>query len=414
MNFPKGTVLLDNTTLFGAVKAFEAWPPKPQDWLSGPHAVNLRALIDVLEAIVLYESIIVDKSSREETGPFVIWDELERLEDVVNTPKGYAYRPIVNQLNFADDMHIGPLLNMSLDKLGQYISNGTFLRGVERFQKDDMAFVVPQFYYNAGNFGTLVKRSFIRSNNSFFRAEESFNDSKKKLKTIEALLKDSEQAVQNYAMFAFRGFFYQQLAHLYSLSYSPHTWRSEIVDIDTSTTTLSFADYIDGITAQVRQDLAARLDNRFQPIAYVGDFPAIASYIASEVTERNQLLPAALEVRRSSAARAFRYWLRTLESNALNQAELAKAVKAQEEVEKIVHDLRKQFGLIQGTKPEGLKIKLGIPMIQAEIPTSLSAQMPSWLEKIIHRRQHLVFLRDVTEKSARLSPFALRYQGLPA
>jgi hypothetical protein len=57
-------VLLDNTTIYGAKYAYELYPPKETDWFEGSNAVNLRSLMDVLESIVLYDSLIVDGSSR--------------------------------------------------------------------------------------------------------------------------------------------------------------------------------------------------------------------------------------------------------------------------------------------------------------------------------------------------------------
>jgi hypothetical protein len=80
-----GTVLMDNTTIYGAKYAYEAWPPTERDWFQEPNSCNLRALMDVLEAIVLYDHIIVDATSR---GIFSdgaqrwesVWHALEALK----------------------------------------------------------------------------------------------------------------------------------------------------------------------------------------------------------------------------------------------------------------------------------------------------------------------------------------------
>jgi hypothetical protein len=84
----QGMVLMDNTTLFGARRAFE-WRPVAAGQL--PSGVDLRSLMDVLEAVVLFDDFAVDCSSREGQAA---WSELSRLSrtagsffhDIVITP----------------------------------------------------------------------------------------------------------------------------------------------------------------------------------------------------------------------------------------------------------------------------------------------------------------------------------------
>src|SRR6478672_7092751 len=53
-------VLMDNTTIHGAITAYSEWPPQSASWRSNPYAVNLRSLMDVIEAVVLFDKIILD------------------------------------------------------------------------------------------------------------------------------------------------------------------------------------------------------------------------------------------------------------------------------------------------------------------------------------------------------------------
>jgi hypothetical protein len=71
----QGAVLLDNTTIFGARRALE-WDPLLLRTL--PPGVDLRSLMDILEAIVLMNDMIVDSSSRKHDA----WPELNRLSAV--------------------------------------------------------------------------------------------------------------------------------------------------------------------------------------------------------------------------------------------------------------------------------------------------------------------------------------------
>ena len=81
-----GTVLMDNTTVFGAKHALDAWPPTPADWTSGPLSVDLRSLMDLLEAFVLHDKIVVDNGSRS----YDLWPSLPWLPSSLGaeTPTG--------------------------------------------------------------------------------------------------------------------------------------------------------------------------------------------------------------------------------------------------------------------------------------------------------------------------------------
>jgi len=63
------SVLLDNTTVHGAVAAINAWPPAPAAWTSHPYAANLRSLMDIIEAIILFERIALDSACQALAPP---------------------------------------------------------------------------------------------------------------------------------------------------------------------------------------------------------------------------------------------------------------------------------------------------------------------------------------------------------
>jgi hypothetical protein len=213
-------------------------------------------------------------------------------------------------------------------------------------------------------------------------------------------------------MFAFRGFYYQELANLFSISYSPHTWRSNLIDIDTEKTKINFAKYVTEITSQVRQELSTKLNSEFNTTVFSGDFPIISTYIAHQCRSRNQLLKVALEIRETRSVRAFREWIKNIQSNVQNQNDLPKIAQAKIELETTLKDIRKELGLEVENNKEIVKIKMQVPIASVEIPLPVSTEIPYWLSRIFHRRSHLTFLREITRKSVSMSPFANRYNQL--
>jgi hypothetical protein len=219
-------------------------------------------------------------------------------------------------------------------------------------------------------------------------------------------------------MFIFRGFYYQQLAHLHCTSYVPHTWRSDILEIDLDKSRIDFGKYIRNEAKAIRQELTKRLNDEFKTTAFTDDYPVFASYIAAQCKSRSQLLSTAIEISNSSSAKAFRQWISNLQTNVQNQSELPNIYRAQAELKTIIADLRKEIGLSIDSKTEPVKLSLGIPSVGAlplgvgleGIPINLS--IPSWLQAIFHRRTHLVFLRKIMEKSVSFAPFVTAYQQL--
>lgn len=48
-----------------------------------------------------------------------------------------------------------------------------------------------------------------------------------------------------------------------------------------------------------------------------------------------------------------------------------------------------------------------------EMPVTARPGMPGWLIRVLHRRPHLTFLRDLAMSGIEFAPFAIRYQALP-
>lgn len=401
-------VLLDNTTIYGAKYAYDSYPPKETDWLEGLNAVNLRSLMDILESIVLYDRLTVDGTSRikqynQDYSKIVfegIWD---KLFEIHNEHGEY----ILNNRIFADTRKgtpLVPVLKTTFAKLRRHINEGTFKVSINKFQQENIDFILPEFYRSPKEFSELFTRSFPNS----ALTKEVLDE----LKNIEGVLSENNEIESNYAMFAFRGFYYQELAHLYSFSYSPHTWRSNIIDIDTDKTKINFAKYVTEISGLVRRELAMRLDGEFNTTIFSGSFPVISTYIAHQCHSRSDLFKTALEIRETRSVSAFRQWIRDIQINIQNQSDLPKIAKARAELETTLKDIRKELALENDHKSETLKIKMEIPVASVEIPFSIPVGIPDWIERIAHRRSHLIFLREITKKSVSMSPFAHKYSQL--
>lgn len=402
MELFQGAVLLDNTTIYGAKYAYESWPPKKEDWLNGPNSVNIRSLMDLLESLVLHETLIADSSSRH--PDVIIWDDLQDLEQ---RQEGNLVR-IFENVYFAQDKKLtSALIGIALEKLQVYLGDGTFSRGLEQFRRYNSELVLPAFYTSPRDFSEVLSHSFSYSLSS---------EVEHQIGKVEIALQASDSSVANYAMFAFRGFYYQQLAHCYSISYTPHTWRSDLVENDINKSTVDFAKYISHEAKQIRQEVNRKLSHEFNTRAFNSDFPVFASYIAHQSTSRSQLFPTALQIRNSSPVKAFRRWVSNIQEDIENQSDLPKILRAQTELETIIMDLRKEFGLSTSTKAETepITIKFGIPIgsLEVGVPISTSLLIPAWLQRILHRRTHLIFLRDILEKSVSLAPFTTRFYQL--
>ncbi len=403
-------VLLDNTTIYGAKYAYEFYPPKTTDWLGGLNAVNLRSLMDVLESIVLYDSLMVDGSSRVISGGKEEYDKVvfQEIWDDLSETRSRHGKSILENNGFAfisRGASLTPILKTTFEKLLIHLNEGTFKESAKKLQQDNIDFVLPKFYRDSKEFSEL----FIKS----FPDNKLHKDVLDDLKKVENALRDSTEIESNYAMFSFRGFYYKELAHLFSYSYSPHTWRSNIIDIDTDKTKIDFAKYVTEVTGQIRQELALKLNNELNTTVFSGDFPVISTYIAHQCRTRKELLKVALEIRETRSVRAFREWIGEIQESVQNQSDLPKIANARAELVTTLKDIRKELGLeTTSHRTETVKIKMEIPVGSIEIPLSISTGLPNWLARIFHRRTHLLFLREITRKSVSLSPFAYRYSQL--
>jgi hypothetical protein len=393
-----GDVLLDNTTIFGARYAYNAWPPRTDDWFEGSNAVNIRSLMDVLEAVVLYDGVVIDSSSAY-TGRDPIWPGLYGLKD----EGGESFVHDVYFASAGEEELITPLVRSALGKLLVYLRTDAFVGGLEHFFEDGIDFVVPEFYTDPRHFRELLWASF-----SFKLKQDEIQPD---LRRVEGSLSDSAPEISNYAMFAFRGFYYRELAHLFSLSYSPHTWRSNLVDVDTDDPPVNFVHYVTGVASQVRQELAERLNAEFKTTNFTSEFPVIASYVAHQCDSRSRLLDTALEVRHAPSVKVFRRWLKDIQISLRDQRDLPRVARAQSELEAIIAEVRKELGLVNEEKTERVRIKLGVPTA-FDLRSLVRFEFPERLAYILRRQTHLVFLRDVTKKSVSLSPFAYRYHQL--
>jgi len=48
-----------------------------------------------------------------------------------------------------------------------------------------------------------------------------------------------------------------------------------------------------------------------------------------------------------------------------------------------------------------------------EVPVTVRPGLPSWLTRVLDRRPHLAFLRDLAISGIEFAPFAVRHQALP-
>jgi hypothetical protein len=182
----------------------------------------------------------------------------------------------------------------------------------------------------------------------------------------------------------------------------------------TQRTDIDFTKYLAENISKIRQELATNLNSEFNTNALTAEIPVVASYIASQCSRRGELLNVALEVRNSNSARAFRKWVRDVQTSIRNQEDLTKINQAYDDLVLVISDIRKELGLLDKGKMEQVKIKLGVPVASVELPAYVRYSLPDWLQSLFHRRTHLIFLRDVAKKSVNLSPFAYRYYQLQA
>lgn len=386
----RGFVLLDNTTVFGARRAFEWDPVRPRELPSG---VNLRSLMDVLEAIVLFNDFAVDNSSRE----YFAWPHLNQVSEAGGSffhdtevlINSYALPTAITEISTAQLSHL-------LDS-GQLVAQLGFMPSSRELD------VLPPFYRDTDEFMRLAY-------NGVYRRSREGAAAGARLRALALSLERQHPSVRNFAYFAFRGFYYQQLAHLMSASYMPHSWRSGLIRSQIDHPVVKFGDLVLDETASIRAALSERINNEFGAAALSAEFPLIASYVIGQCSTRRSLLTTAVEIRRTAKATAFRNWIYDIEEKLRNQHDLVAIRTAQEELRTVVRELEQELGLTRREKQE-VVVKLGIPLASAETTTHVPTVKP-WLSRVFRRRTHLVFLRDLARESTRLTPFATAFRQL--
>jgi hypothetical protein len=136
------SIVMDNTTIYGAMRALDTWPPKSDDWFDEENAVNIRSLMDVLESIVLHGRILVDSSCGDPP-------QMTQLDFKI------AQIPFASTENM-----VSLLVGVSLEKLQKYLNDGTLSKGLERFRNPQTGYILPTFYSSPADFGELLQQSF--------------------------------------------------------------------------------------------------------------------------------------------------------------------------------------------------------------------------------------------------------------
>jgi hypothetical protein len=323
---PRGTVLIDNTTLFGAAAAYDLWPPNAQDWREPNKSVALRSLMDIIECVIVHDNIATDSSSRafwvapelssERGAPSNIphdYDGLSRFVGMINDRIGKhpkTNRTLISEIEFAEDLY-GLSLSSALSSLtmvSKYISDGTFEGLAQHFHKIASEFSIPKFYRDGTEFGSLllgtlpvldrepldaaikdIKSLGAQANlnqtvdnlPTLIENYDTYDDDDYDFETIVSrteiadidlhakiyervdevksmlniLRPEIHNAANIYAMFSFRGLYYQVLAQLSGCSYRPHPWRSEIIDKFITDRPADFAEMVNVLLAARARNL---------------------------------------------------------------------------------------------------------------------------------------------------------------
>ncbi len=398
-----GSIIIDNTTIYGASKAYKTRLNRFEDWYQEINLVNIRSLIDLLETIVLNENILVDISStnalnkkidydRDIYFNAVQWKEMEEINDNNDS---------ILKTHLFDENIVFLAINLSLNKLINLLHNGYFLRR-NYFELNN--YNVPNFYNTPVEFKELLLKCL---------PQNIPQDIKYSITEAENNLKMVSNYESNYAMFAFRGFYYQELANILSLSYLPHTWRADLIN-DNFNHKFDFKNCILNEVSFVRKELTEILNNELRLKLFEFDIPLIASYILSNSDSRQNLLKTAVEVRRCSSAKRFRKWLTEMQINIDNEKNLVNINEALKEIDDIVNDLHNELGKENNSKQPFI-IKAILNPFNVYSNSSLEFNINinlGWVDKMFNRKPHLTFLRKITKESLYVPNFIKCYQNL--
>jgi hypothetical protein len=423
-------VLMDNTTVHGAVHAYTDWPPAPTAWMSHPYAVNLRSLMDMIEAIILFEQIRLDNACYSlvapegdqdhyyphlpESDPLageLSWQPFQNLKDTTTGDHIFG----VEDFTVTPEVIGSGIVATSAEKLQSQLKSGSIQQQAGLFKTYGIERAIPEFYSSPQQFSDLLRQSFAR---------QAVASVENELAELEQALLNQPPEVANYAMFAFRGFYYDELATLLNISYVPHAFRSNLLMHDTPAKRSTFVrltlstidglrqDYVEELGRQISEQLNSELAG---PTFKTG-FPLIAAYVAGHASRRSELMPIALEVRNSPAARSFRQWVTRVQSAIDQQARLQVVREARQQLDDLSSDLRRELRLPGGNQTQ-INVKLAAPggIFGVDVPMQVRARLPAWVMRVIHhRRTHLKFLRDLALSGIEYAPFELRYRTLNA
>ncbi|MEV0735419.1 hypothetical protein AB0I51_05515 [Streptomyces sp. NPDC050549] len=381
---------MDNTTIFGALRAFE-WDPSRTRRL--PSGVDLRSLMDVLEAIVLVEGFTVDNSSRDD---HVNWRDLYQISRANGDFFGET-----SLVGGSGSVH-AELLRTSARQVRRLLGTGHLVQSLEIMPSSDDLEILPPLYHDSAQF---MEFTLAGVDDGFERAVA------RELRALVGILETQTAAVRSFALFAYRGFYYQGLACAACAPYMPHAWRSMLFSNQPIESRARFSDLVMGRVARIREAVRGQINDEFGGSAISADFPLIASYVISQCATRGALLKTAVEVRRSAKATAFRNWVHGIDRKLRDQEDLVTIKAAQDELRALVHELELELGLTKREKQQ-VTLTLGVPMFSAGTTT----HVPRWRTRrrlrMPGRRPHLVFLRELARESTRLTPFALAFQRL--
>jgi hypothetical protein len=420
----RGGVLLDNTTVAGVTIALE----KPTE----ARVVDEQSLADALESVVLHESLVADSWVHVEAYPH----QLLNLRDEAG-PSGagssiFTIFPYVTAAPGAEDeegtgdallIFTTGLVGGALDRLERGLRSGEVARQHDLLVQQlgagqplsplygaprDLRREILDLYGYGSPEGLASKLDNEEAGLARIRTLED---------KIAERLGGSSQDRRLYAMFLLRAFYYEELAAAFSLSYVPHTFRAQAllaIPRRGEPAPGAFVDYATQLAAATRAELGKRLGGFNVTI----DIPPIAAKIARDVKSRGELLPAALEIRATEPATAFRRWVAEQERLLQQQTDLLAIEKAKTELNEIVAELAVELlgNKREGGHPMTVNLNVGVPPLSAGVSTEVVLRAPSRLRRALRRRRpYLTFFsqlsRDVV--SGNVPPFSKRLGELP-
>ena len=404
----RGAALLDNSTVTGANTAIEQ-PERAT-------AADAQALADLLEALVLHESVVIDH-----------WGDSEQYPDpLLNAACFATFDPVgvTPGSSIAATSFTTSLVLATLDQLERGLRTGELARQYARLQGqlgagEDFS---PLFARDRELHHEIVSLYRLEALElpSEIIAEDGFGRLRALESAIDTALAGASRGFRRYAMFMLHAFYYDALAAAFSLAYVPHTFRAQALLALPRPQPLSaaFTTHVRGRAGAVRRELGMDVG-----LGTTVDVPAIASRLARDVDRRRDLIPAALALRDNAPTQAFRTWVRDQERNLHGQTDLRATVLALRELEEVVASLRAEYPgrRSDAGHPVTIKASAGIPeLFGVEASTDLhlpAAGKPGgWLRRVLGRkRPHLSFFSELArdQVAGGVGPFARRLTELP-